>query len=40
MIRAAYYLAALSCAQSLWLQGKPAQALLQLNHALGVEIAR
>lgn len=34
----AYYLAALCCAQSLWLQGKPAQALLQLNHALGVEI--
>ena len=31
-----YYLAALTCAQSLWLQGKPAQALLQLNHALGV----
>lgn len=35
----AYYLATLECAQSLWLQGKPAQALLQLNHALGVEIA-
>ena len=32
----AYYLAALTCAQSLWLQGKPAQALLQLNHALSV----
>ena len=35
----AYYLATLECAQSLWLQGKPAQALLQLNHALGVELA-
>ncbi len=35
----AYYLAALTCAQSLWLQGKPAQALLQLNHALGVDLA-
>jgi hypothetical protein len=34
----AYYLATLACAQSLWLQGKPAQALLQLNHALGVNI--
>ncbi len=34
-----YYLAALTCAQSLWLQGKPAQALLQLNHALGVTLA-
>lgn len=33
-----YYLTALSCAQSLWLQGKPAQALLQLNHALGVKL--
>lgn len=37
--RGAYYLAALTCAQSLWLQGKPAQALLQLNLALGVEMA-
>lgn len=36
--RETYYLASLCCAQSLWLQGKPAQALLQLNHALGVEI--
>ena len=35
----AYYLAALTCAQSLWLQGKPAQALLQLNHALAVDLA-
>ena len=31
-----YYLSTLTCAQSLWLQGKPAQALLQLNHALAV----
>ena len=37
--RGAYYIAALTCAQSLWLKGKPAQALLQLNHALGVELA-
>lgn len=35
----AYYLATLECAQSMWLQGKPAQALLQLNHSLGVDIA-
>lgn len=28
------YLAALTCAQSLWLQALPAQALLQLNHAM------
>lgn len=34
----AYYTFALKCAQSLWLQGKPAQALLQLNHALGVDM--
>jgi len=33
-----FYLAALTCAQSLWLQGKPAQALLQLNHALSVSL--
>ncbi|MGJ8676552.1 MAG: hypothetical protein ACSHX0_03450 [Akkermansiaceae bacterium] len=26
----------LTCAQSLWLEGKPAQALLQLNHVLGI----
>lgn len=31
-----YYLTTLACAQSLWLQGKPAQSLLQLNHALSV----
>jgi hypothetical protein len=37
--RGAYYIAALTCAQSLWLEGKPAQAILQLNHALGVELA-
>ena len=33
-----YYLTALQCAQSLWLQGKPSQSLLQLNHALSVRI--
>lgn len=33
-----YYLAALSCAQSLWLEGKPAQSLLQLNHALSIHL--
>ena len=33
-----YYLRALTCAQSLWLQGKPAQALLQLNHALAIKL--
>lgn len=32
-----YFLATLTCAQSLWLQGKPAQALLQLNHALSLD---
>ncbi len=31
-----YFLSTLTCAQSLWLQGKPAQALLQLNHALSL----
>ncbi|MBT8037662.1 MAG: hypothetical protein KJO21_08970 [Verrucomicrobiae bacterium] len=36
--QAAYYIACLSCAQSLWLEGKPAQALLQLNHALAVDL--
>lgn len=36
--RGAYYIVALTCAQSLWLEGKPAQAILQLNHALGVDI--
>ena len=28
------YLAALTCAQSLWLQGLPAQSILQLNHSM------
>lgn len=37
--RGAYYIAALTCAQSLWLEGNPAQAILQLNHALGVDLA-
>ena len=32
------YTAALTCAQSLWLQGLPAQALLQLNHAMSHDI--
>ncbi|WP_435892592.1 hypothetical protein [Oceaniferula spumae] len=32
-----YFLTCLTCAQSLWLQGKPAQALLQLNHALSLD---
>ena len=32
------YLAALTCAQSLWLQALPAQTLLQLNHALAADI--
>lgn len=31
-----YYMAALTCAQSIWLEGKPAQSLLQLNHALSI----
>ena len=31
-----YFHSTLICAQSLWLQEKPAQALLQLNHALSV----
>ena len=30
---AGFYAAALCCAQALWLQGKPAQAVLQLNRA-------
>lgn len=34
-----YYEATLCCAQSLLLEGKPAQALLQLNHALSVQLA-
>jgi len=34
----AFYLGALTCAQSLWLQGLPAQALLQLNRAFSAEL--
>jgi len=34
----AFYEAALACAQSLWLQGLPAQALLLVNRALGAEV--
>ncbi|MBL9155537.1 MAG: hypothetical protein JNK37_23875 [Verrucomicrobiales bacterium] len=33
-----FYLQALKCAQSLWLQGFPAQALLQINRALGADL--
>lgn len=33
-----YYIAALTCAQSLWLEGKPAQSILQLNHALSLRL--
>jgi len=32
-----FFRAACRCAQTLWLEGKPAQALLQLNRALAVE---
>ncbi|MFK7909707.1 MAG: hypothetical protein AB8F34_03810 [Akkermansiaceae bacterium] len=32
------YLAALTCAQSLWLQALPAQAMLQLNHAMSHDL--
>ncbi|MFV1994217.1 MAG: hypothetical protein ACC661_02180 [Verrucomicrobiales bacterium] len=35
----AFYRGALETAQSLWLQGLPAQALLQLNRALGAELS-
>ena len=38
--QSSYYLSALTCAQSLWLQGKPAQALLQLNHSLAVKLSK
>jgi hypothetical protein len=34
-----FYHAALSYAQSLWLEGKPAQALLQLNKAFSADLA-
>lgn len=33
------YLAALTCAQSLWLQALPAQAILQLNHAMAHDLS-
>jgi hypothetical protein len=33
-----FYLGALSCAQSLWLQGLPAQAILQLNRAFAADL--
>ena len=33
-----FYLGALTCAQSLWLQGLPAQAILQLNRAFGADV--
>lgn len=36
---AAFYVAALSYAQSLWLEGKPAQALLQLNKAFAADLS-
>jgi hypothetical protein len=34
-----FYLGALTCAQSLWLQGLPAQAILQLNRAFAADVA-
>jgi len=33
-----FYHGALSCAQSLWLQGLPAQAILQLDRAFGADL--
>lgn len=33
-----FYELALTCAQSLWLQGYPAQSLLQINRALGADL--
>ena len=33
-----FYLGALTCAQSLWLQGLPAQAILQLNRAFSADL--
>ena len=36
--REAYFLATLRCAQSLWLCGFPAQALLQLNFSLSIDL--
>lgn len=35
----AFYRRALECAQSLWLQGLPAQSLLQINRAMGADLA-
>ena len=35
---AGFYLAALETGQSLWLQGLPAQALLQINRAMGADL--
>ena len=37
--KAAFYLAALEYGQSLWMEGKPAQAILQLNKAWSAELA-
>jgi hypothetical protein len=34
----AFYRGALACAQSLWLQGLPAQAILQLDRAFGADL--
>lgn len=34
----AFYLGALRCAQSLWCQGLPAQAILQLNRAFAADV--
>jgi len=34
-----FYRRALECAQSLWLQGLPAQSLLQINRAMGADLA-
>ncbi len=36
---AGFYVAALSFSQSLWLEGKPAQALLQMNKALMADLS-
>ena len=36
---AEFYERALKCAQSLWLQGLPAQSLLQINRALGADLS-
>lgn len=35
----AFYKGALECAQSLWIQGLPAQALLQLNRAFSADLS-